>query len=134
MKVNKIKGGGLVVNQIKQFLESSYPEFPPNNIDNYQLDIELSNLYVKVYFSISDKKVNIIVIHRGTKEASDWLNNITYGLNSNAYNFTTRFKISKNTQNKAQKNIGKSSSRWCQIRPKIKKHFFLGNNRDGLSN
>ena len=103
MKVNKIKGGGLVVNQIKQFLESSYAEFPPNNIDNYQLDIELSNLYVKVYFSISDKKV--IVIHRGTKEASDWLNNITYGLNSNAYNFTTRFKISKNTQNKAQKNI-----------------------------
>ena len=38
MKVNKIKGGGLVVNQIKQFLESSYAEFPPNNIDNYQLD------------------------------------------------------------------------------------------------
>ena len=101
MKVNKIKGGGLVVNQIKQFLESSYAEFPPKNIDNYQLDIELSNLYVKVYFSIADKKV--IVIHRGTKEASDWLNNLTYGLNSNAYNFTTRFEISKNTQNKAQK-------------------------------
>ena len=101
MKVNKIKGGCLVVNQIKQFLESSYTEFPPKNIDNYQLDIELSNLYVKVYFSIADKKV--IVIHRGTKEASDWLNNLTYGLNSNAYNFTTRFKISKNTQNKPQK-------------------------------
>ena len=97
MRVNKIKGGGLVVNQIKQFLESSYAEFPPNNIDNYQLDIELSILYVKVYFSISDIKV--IVIHRGTKEASDWLNNLTYGLNSNAYNF----KISKNTQNKAHK-------------------------------
>ena len=44
MKVNKIKGGG------------SYAEFPPNNIDNYQLDIELSNFYVKVYFSIADKK------------------------------------------------------------------------------
>ena len=101
MKMNKIKGGGLVVNQIKHFLESSYPEFPPNNIDNYQLDIELSNLYVKVYFSIADKKV--IVIHRGTKEVSDWENNIWYAINSNAYNFTTRFKISKNTQNKAQK-------------------------------
>ena len=36
MKVNKIKGGGLVVNQIKQFLESSYAEFPPNNVDNYE--------------------------------------------------------------------------------------------------
>ena len=56
MKVNKIKGGSLVVNQIKQFLKSSYAEFPPNNIDNYQLDIYFFNLYVKVYFSISDKK------------------------------------------------------------------------------
>ena len=92
MKVNKIKGCGLVVNQIKQFLESSYAEFPPNNIGNFQLDIELINLYVKV-----------IVIHRGTKKASDWLNNLTYGLNSNTYNFTTRFKISKNTQKKLKK-------------------------------
>ena len=103
MKVNKIEGGGLVVNQIKQFLESSYAEFPPKNIGNFQLDIELTNLYVKVYFSTSDKKV--IVTHRGTKEASDWLNNITYGLNSNAYNFTTRFKISKNTKKRHKKNI-----------------------------
>ena len=62
MTVNKIKGGGLVVNQIKQFLESSYAEFPPNNIDNYQLDIELSNLYVKAYFSISDKKKLLLYI------------------------------------------------------------------------
>ncbi len=103
MKVNKIEGGGLKVAQIKDFLNASYAENPPNQLGEYQLDIELTNLYVKVYFSISNRKV--IVIHRGTKEASDWLNNLTYGLNSNAYNFTTRFKISKNTQNKAQKNI-----------------------------
>jgi hypothetical protein len=101
MKVNKIEGGGLKVAQIKDFLNASYAENPPNQLGEYQLDIELTNLYVKVYFSISNKKV--IVIHRGTKETSDWLNNLTYGLNSNAYNFTTRFKISKNTQNKAHK-------------------------------
>jgi hypothetical protein len=101
MKVNKIEGGGLKVAQIKDFLNASYAENPPNQLGEYQLDIELTNLYVKVYFSISNRKV--IIIHRGTKEASDWLNNLTYGLNSNAYNFTTRFKISKNTQNKAQK-------------------------------
>jgi hypothetical protein len=29
MKVNKIKGGGLVVNQINKFLEGSYAELPP---------------------------------------------------------------------------------------------------------
>ena len=36
MKVNTIKGGGLIVIRIKQFLESSYAEFPPNNVDNYE--------------------------------------------------------------------------------------------------
>ena len=62
MKVNKIKGGGLVVNQIKQFLESSYAQFPPKNIGNFQLDIELTNLYVKVYFSISNKKLLLYIV------------------------------------------------------------------------
>ena len=101
--LTEIEGGGLEVAQIKDFLKASYEENPPNQLGEYQLDLELTNLFVKVYFSISNRKV--IIIHRGTKEASDWLNNLTYGLNSNAYNFTTRFKISKNTQNKAQKNI-----------------------------
>ena len=98
---DKLQGAGLKVGQIKDFLKASYEENPPNQLGEYQLDIELTNLYVKVYFSISNKKV--IVIHRGTKEASDWTNNLIYGFDSNLYNFTTRFKISKNTQNKAQK-------------------------------
>jgi hypothetical protein len=93
MKVNKIKGGGLVVDKLKQLLNNSYAEIPANNIGDYQLDIELSNKFGKVYFSISKRKV--ILIFRGTKEASDWLNNITYGLNSNAYKLTKRFKIAK---------------------------------------
>ena len=96
-----MKGAGLKVGQIKDFLNASYEENPPNKLGEYQLDLELTNLFVKVYFSISNRKV--IVIHRGTKEVSDWKNNIWYAINSNAYNFTTRFKISKNTQNKAQK-------------------------------
>ena len=96
-----MKGAGLKVGQIKDFLNASYEENPPNKLGEYQLDLELTNLFVKVYFSISNRKV--IVIHRGTKEVSDWKNNIWYAINSNAYNFTKRFKISKNTQNKAQK-------------------------------
>ena len=98
-----MKGAGLRVAQIKDFSNARYVENTPNELGEYELDLDLTNLFVKVYFSISDKKV--IVIHRGTKEASDWKNNIWYAINSNAYNFTTRFKISKNTQNKAQKNI-----------------------------
>ena len=56
MKVNKIEGGGFKVAQIKDFLNASYAENPPYQLGEYQLDIELTNLYVKVYFSISDKK------------------------------------------------------------------------------
>ena len=103
MKVNKIKGGGLVVDELKQFLNNSYAEIPANNIGDYKLDIELSNKFGKVYFSISKRKV--ILIFRGTKEASDWLNNITYGLNSNAYNFTTRLKFQRILKIKLKKNI-----------------------------
>ena len=51
-------------------MNASYAEKPPNQLGEYQLDIELTNLFVKVYFSISNRKV--IVIHRGTKEASDF--------------------------------------------------------------
>ena len=57
MKVNKIEGGGLKVAQIKDFLNASYAENPPNQLGEYRLDIELTNLYVKVYFCISNKKL-----------------------------------------------------------------------------
>ena len=40
MKINKIEGGGLKVGQIKDFLNASYAEIPPNQLGEYQLDIE----------------------------------------------------------------------------------------------
>ena len=58
-----MNGAGIRVAQIKDFLNASYAENPTNQLGEYQLDIEFTNLYVKVYFSISNKKV--IVIHRG---------------------------------------------------------------------
>ena len=104
MKVNKIEGGGLKVAQIKDFLNASYAENPLNQLGEFQLDIELTNLYVKVYFSISNKKV--IVIHRGTKEAVDFLNILTYGLNSNAYSFTQKgLKFQRILKIKHKKNM-----------------------------
>ena len=38
-----MKGGGLVVDELKQFLNNSYAEILANNIGDSQLDIELSN-------------------------------------------------------------------------------------------
>ena len=46
--MNKIEWAGLRVAQIKDFLNASYAEIPPNQLGEYQLDIQLTNLYVKV--------------------------------------------------------------------------------------
>jgi len=64
-----MKGSGLVVAQIKDFLKASYEENPPDRIGEYILDEELSNKYGKVYFSISKRKV--VIVFRGTGELSD---------------------------------------------------------------
>ena len=81
-----LNGAGLRVGQMKDFLKASYAENHPIKIGDFQLDNELSNKFGKVYFSISQKKVIIII--RGTKGVSDWSNNIIYSMNSNAYKLT----------------------------------------------
>ena len=44
-----MKGGSLRPQEIKYFLEASYEKNAPLNIDGYELDGKLSNLYGKVY-------------------------------------------------------------------------------------
>ena len=39
-----MKGAGLKVAQIKDFLNASYAENPPNQLGEYQLDLDLTNL------------------------------------------------------------------------------------------
>ena len=65
-----MKGGSLKTNELKQFLEASYLDPAPNEINGYTLDTALSNLYGKVYVNTNLKKV--VVSFRGTKEATDF--------------------------------------------------------------
>ena len=44
-----MEGGSLKTNELKQFLEASYLDPAPNEINGYSLDTTLSNLYGKVY-------------------------------------------------------------------------------------
>jgi hypothetical protein len=97
----KLKGGSLKVKEIKAFLEASYMEKSPKEIMGYMLDEELSFLYGKVYANKELKKV--VVSHRGTVEALDWANNLTYGLSSTAYKLTPRFKAGQKMQETAHK-------------------------------
>jgi hypothetical protein len=96
-----LKGGSLKVKEIKAFLEASYMENPPKEIMGYMLDDELSFLYGKVYANKELKKV--VVSHRGTVEALDWANNLTYGLSSSAYVLTPRYKAGLKMQETAHK-------------------------------
>ena len=97
----KLKGGSLKVKEIKAFLEASYMEKSPNEIMGYTLDEELSFLYGKVYVNEQLKKV--VVSHRGTVEAIDWANNLSYVLSSTAYKLTPRFKAGQKMQETAHK-------------------------------
>ena len=59
-----MKGGSLNPQEVKNFLQASYEEDAPMNIDGYVLDEKLSNLYGKVYVNGDSKKV--ILAFRGT--------------------------------------------------------------------
>ena len=98
-----LKGGSLKVKEIKAFLEASYNQDPPKVLMDYNLDDKLSNLYGKVYYNNTFKKV--ILLFRGTVEAPDWLNNAVYATNTAAYTATPRYKESKQMTTKALKNI-----------------------------
>ena len=53
----KLKGGSLKPPEINMFLQASYEEKAPPQINDYMLDEVLSNLYGKVYVNESLKKL-----------------------------------------------------------------------------
>jgi len=57
----------------------------------------------KVNYLISKKKV--IIVSRGTKELSDWSNNIIYGVNVNAYKLTSIIKQQNECMKKQKRHI-----------------------------
>jgi hypothetical protein len=99
----KLHGGSLTVREIKSFLESSYMQPAPDEVMGYKLDNQLSNLYGKVYYNESLKKV--VVAHRGTSEVLDWTNNAWYAAlpGTVAYKMTDRYKSGYRLQEAAHK-------------------------------
>ena len=88
-----MKGGSLKPQELKDFLEASYEKNAPLNIDGYELDKKLSNLYGKVYVNETLKKV--VLSFRGTgSEAlgSDWINNLIFLVSDPGYKLTPRYQ------------------------------------------
>ena len=96
-----MKGGSLKVYEVKAFLNASYEPGAPIKLFDYRLDEKLSNLYGKVY--VNEKMKKVVVVHRGTVEAIDWVPNATYALSSMAYRLTPRYQTGYNMQRQAHK-------------------------------
>lgn len=92
--------------QINQFVTASYQKNreAPTNIDNYELDKELSTRKAKVYHDPNTNKT--VVANRGTASSiSDWKNNLDY-ITGN-YDKTDRLKKANRVQDQAIQKYGK---------------------------
>ena len=98
-----MKGRSVSVKNLKEMLEATYEREPKKNIDDYQLDNELSNDEVKIYH----KDNHAIVAFRGTESGFDWINNYFYL--KGKYELTPRFIRAKETYDKAVKKYGEKN-------------------------
>jgi len=98
-----MKGKALALKTLKGLLKGSYTG--NEKVDDFELDNSLSSGTSKVYHNPNTGQV--VVSHRGTKGASDWLNNAVYGVfGKTGYKMTPRFKEAEKVQKQAQEKYG----------------------------
>jgi hypothetical protein len=97
---NRKIGGAMSSEDIRLILESSY-EPDEKDINQYDIDEDLSDERVKVY--INKDNGEIVVAHRGTYDKDDWKDNIKYILGEDI----TKSKTYKYHQDKQDQVINK---------------------------
>jgi hypothetical protein len=104
-KKEVIFGGKVKVKHIRSFLNESYEKAPKETIDDWVLDKDLSTDRAKVYHNSKTNQTSIT--HTGTDSATDWGNNLVYGLfGKKGYKYTKRYKQAEEAQKKALKKYG----------------------------
>ena len=101
-KKAKMKGLGLPANVLQDFIQLSYSP-QTRSPDGFKLDEELSDSRVKVYTKDNSKEV--VVVHRGSVGADDWIDNAKYFAFGSVKN-TKTFKLHKERQLKAIEKYG----------------------------
>jgi len=96
------KGGAVSAKALKELVSSSYSKNPQENLDGFVLDKSLSNETAKVYYNPHTGQATIV--HRGSRGASDWLNNAAYA--TGLYNTTNRYKQGEATQKAVEDKYG----------------------------
>ena len=102
-----IRGGAISANNLKLLIDSSYQpiENKKENINGYLLDNDNSGEFVSTYYN--PKNNHAVIIHRGTKGTTDWLNNGAYALG--LYDMTDRFNKGRDTQDSVYRKYGKDT-------------------------
>ena len=93
----QLKGGKLPAGIIREFFIASHDKVL-QNVKDYEVDKEISNKYVRVYYNKNNDWT--VVVHRGSGDLKDVFYDaqLVLGVTDNE-----RFKISRETQSKAEK-------------------------------
>jgi hypothetical protein len=99
-------GNGMNANLLKQFIDYSYLGNTSIAPDGFQIDTPLSDSRVKVYTKNNSK--DVIVTHRGSVGASDWIDNARYAL-SGKVKGTKTYNLHRERHKKAVEKYGASN-------------------------
>ena len=100
------KGGKLTSDELKKFVDAGYKsKTEARNVDDYELDPELSTRRDKVY--INKKTGKAVHSISGTDGAKDWSNNLLIPIGM--HHHTNRYKNSEAIQKKANQKYGKEN-------------------------
>lgn len=102
--------------ELKELLSSSYNK---NKFDvgKFKIDVDLSNERVKVY--VVENTNNVVVVHRGSQDLNDWIDNLYYS-ELNILKNTKTYKIHLKLHKKAVEKYG------------VENIIVLGHSRGGL--
>ena len=105
--LDSLEGGAISGKELKQLTAASYTKGKarPRQIGDLVLDSELTTREAAVY--ANPKTGEVVVSHRGTQGASDWLNNAALGVG--LYKSTGRYSRGKETQQKVNAKYGKEN-------------------------
>jgi hypothetical protein len=105
LEKNKLSGGKMPAKDIKELIAASYDK-KEYDIDNYDIDEDLSDERVKVYKNRDNGE--IIISHRGSEDARDWIDNAKFLLTGSVKNSKT-YKYHKNKQNEIINKYGRNN-------------------------
>jgi hypothetical protein len=104
-KKQPLIGEGMNANLLKQFIDYSYLGNTSIAPEGYSIDTPLSDSRVKVYTKNGSNDKNVVVTHRGSVGADDWLDNARYAV-SGKVKGTKTYNLHRERHKKAVEKYG----------------------------